>query len=204
MKVSHKLGIFAALIVAGIVLFCFLWLDNVAIQIGLLAINITIMLIRLGLKKFLSEMILLLPFLLSLALIYGILAGFQIGYPAAYWLNFGITRSALLLSSMFFMQFMLAWISIEEIQELPLNINTLKYIILGNLLYKEAVSAFANIELYMRMIPSEQYGKRNYISKLRSKLSCLLALLAYIISLAALKGEMIDNRIYNCSQGDLK
>ncbi len=168
----------------------------------MLAINLAVLLFRLGYRKFISEILLLLPFLFSLALIYGVLAGFQIGYSSQYWLQFGITRSALLISSMFFMQFMLSWISIGEIQELPLKIGTLKYIILGNLLYKEAVSSFAQIELFMQMIPTEQRNKRGYISSLRFKLGCLLALLAYIISLASQKGEMIDNRISNCYQGD--
>lgn len=204
MKIQHKLCIFAVITLAGIVLCCFLYLDSIPLQTGLLLLTAALLLFRLGLRKLMNELLLLSPFLIMVVIIYGIFAVYEIGHPASYWIAFGITRSALLVSSLFYMQLMLSWIRIEEIQELPLKIDTMKYLILGNLLYKEAVTSFHDLELYMQLMPSEQLVKRNYLNRLQFKLGCLLALLGYIISLATQKGEMIDEHITHCYQGDNK
>ena len=204
MKIQTKLSLFAALTLISIVLFCFIWLESVPIQLGLLLGNTLLMLIRFGGKKLFSEMLLLTPFLLMVTLIYGIFAFFRIAYPAGYWIAFGLTRSALIVSSMFYMQLLLSFVSMEEIQELPLKIGTMKYIILGNLLYKEALGSFAEIGLYMELMPSEQLLKRSFYNKIRFQLGCLLALLGYILSLATLKGKKIDEHIAHCHQGDTK
>jgi len=190
------LSLFALLIF--IVLFCFVWLESVLHQaVGLCAVLVLAACVF-GAKKLLHELRNLSLFILFLVVIYGLFALLQIGEGTAYWLHYGITRSSLLINTLLFMQIVVTRIKIDDILDFPLDIHKLKYIILGKLLFIEASGSYAQLCVFMKLIPTQQQRNRNVLWRLRSSLAVLLALLSFTIHEATLKGEMIDERIRCC------
>jgi len=181
-----------------VVLFCFLWLDSVYFQLGLLGVLLTTVLTILPWQGIVRELRILIPLLVSLFIVYCIFAIFQIGNSSAYWIRFGITRSSLLISSMLFMRIFFHWLTMDDILNLPFSISVIKYLILGQLLYEVAVDSYNEIMQLMDLFPGDQFKKKNFKATVNKRITSLLALMAYTMSLASEKGERIDEVISHC------
>ena len=207
MKASLKiwLPLLAILIYLGL---CgVLWLEHLGLQIVCLAVTSLLMLIRFGFKRWIRVIIALLPFLLTLMLVYlafsllGIKPLKSSSSASSYWISYGSVRALILLSSLFFIQISYSFTSFSDLMALPVGINTKKYFILGKTLYHTAFSSYSKLSLHISLIPSHQAAPKSWREQFRLKLTYLLALLYLIIRESKIKGELIDNRILHCHDG---
>lgn len=193
-----KLIIALAVALTALVLFCFVWLDSVMLQLSFLGMLSLTVLVIFPIKRILTELRLLIPLLVSLFSVYFIFAVFHIGNSSDYWIRFGITRSSLLISSMLFMRIFFHWLTMDDILALPFSISVIKYIILGQLLYEVAVDSYPEIMHLMDFFPGDQFRRKKLKNRIHKSISSLLALMAHTMSLAAEKGERIDELIAHC------
>ncbi len=204
MKPVYRIALSLVILLAFIVLFCFVWLENSAYQVIGLCLVTCYSVFFFGVRKLLRELRILAPFMLFLVAIYGMFALLNIGEGTAYWLHYGITRSALLVSTLLFMQIIIAQIDIDDILNFPLHISKLKYLILGKLLFMEISGSYSQLCVFMQFIPTQQCEKRNLLGRVRKSITVLLALLIFTIREATEKGEMIDARISHCYNARVK
>lgn len=198
MNPLYRLYLSFILLTAFITMFCVVWLENWHIQIIGLGLALVTASVVFNPRRLLKELKLLLPLILLLALVYGIFAFFEIGFSSTYWLHYGLSRTALLLNTLLFMQILISRIKLDDFLYLPWNINKLKYIILGKLLYNISISAYEELSCFNELIPSEQEPNPHIKKRIKSRLITLLALISLIIGEATRKGERIDACIINC------
>lgn len=198
MKLVYRLYFSLAILLLFCYFFCYWWLESWSAQLIALTVILLAAGFSMGIRKLTKELWLLLPFIAMLAAIYGFLAIFAWGYSRAYWIQYGLTRSSLLISSLLLMQILISRIKLNEFLFLPWKIQKLKYIILGKLLYSLSVNSYPELCQLTELIPSEQELKPNLRKRIRSKLITLLALISLIIGEATRKGEMIDACILHC------
>lgn len=180
------------------VLFCIVWLDSVLIQgIGFtftLALAIILFKPKRMWKLFLSFF----PFFIMLTAIYLLLGVWGLGQSKEYWFHYGLTRTILLANSLLIMQIALRFVNVDALLDLPLNIHTMKYFILGKHLFEAASKTYSELCVYSEFMPLNQIQTPSFQKRLKIKLVQILALVSFVISEATLKGEMIDERIRHC------
>ncbi|HRX76251.1 MAG: hypothetical protein LHW46_01875 [Candidatus Cloacimonetes bacterium] len=197
-----KLIVLSLLFVAYNLLFGILWLSNWQLQLLAMLIIGALSLIFVGWQKCLKQFRLLLPFVGTLVLIYGIFIIFDISpgedTALSYWLAYGLPRILLLISSIYLLRFFISFMRIEDFYDSGISIHLLKYLILGRILYQAAFESYPLIKAWQSLIPSEQLLAKGFRQRFRSALTASLALALYVLEEAVMKGEMIDNRIANC------
>lgn len=204
MKALFKLCILTIAFLIFFVMVGIVWLMRLEIQLLVFGLTSLLLILRRGAQAYLRELCLLLPFILSLAVVYLIFAllGFKpagaTGTALEYWINYGGVRVLVLLSVIFTLQLLSSLISWHDILRLPLSISKLKYLILGKSLYEMAFSSFAGITRHLSLIPGNQIRPKSLKSKFQLRLAYLLALLYIVLSESERKGELIDNRIKHC------
>lgn len=180
------------------VLFCIVWLDNVLIQaLTLLAVLLSTAL-RFSIYGLWKKIISISPILVFLCLIYALLGIWGFGKPPSYWFHYGITRTLILTSSLLYMQIAISWLNPEDFLDSTLSIQSLKYLILGKHLYNKSISAYRDLCVFSTYMPSNQVRNKTWKELFINRLAVVLALIAYVLNEATLKGEMIDERIRLC------
>ncbi len=208
MRAFLKIGLPLLLILVYLTLFGVIWLDRLNLQIGALAMSSLFMILRFGPQRWLKEVLALLPFLLTLMLVYLLFSLLDLkpprssGSASAYWLSYGSVRALILLSSLFVIQLSYSFSSFSDLLALPLSIHSKKYFILGKALYHTAFSSYSRLSLHISLIPTHQAAPKSWIQEFRLKLIYLLALLYLILRESRIKGELIDNRIRHCHGSD--
>lgn len=204
MKPLIKVTLIIGSLIVLFVLVGIVWLNQLTIQLGFLLLVVMILAIQKGIRHLLRSLFVLLPFLLSLAVMYVLFAiiGFNPGSDrisaASYWFAYGSVRMLVLINMvlMFEAGFHIAqW---KDVLQLPLGINKLKYLLLGRILFRSAFSSQTKLETYLDYIPSNQLKLSYWNRAVRLRLTNLLAIIYIVIMEAELKGELIDNRIKHC------
>ena len=204
MKPLIKVTLIIGSLIVLFVLVGIVWLNHLTIQLGFLLLVVMILAIQKGIRHLLRSLFVLLPFLLSLAVMYVLFAivGFNPGSDrisaASYWFAYGSVRMLVLINMvlMFEAGFHIAqW---KDVLQLPLGINKLKYLLLGRILFRSAFSSQTKLETYLDYIPSNQLTLSYWNRAVRLRLTNLLAIIYIVIMEAELKGELIDNRIKHC------
>jgi hypothetical protein len=204
MKPLIKVTLIIGSLIVLFVLVGIVWLNQLTIQLGFLLLVVMILAIQKGIRHLLRSLFVLLPFLLSLAVMYVLFAivGFNPGSDrisaASYWFAYGSVRMLVLINMvlMFEAGFHIAqW---KDVLQLPLGINKLKYLLLGRILFRSAFSSQTKLETYLDYIPSNQLTLSYWNRAVRLRLTNLLAIIYIVIMEAEMKGELIDNRIKHC------
>jgi len=204
MKPLIKVTLIIGSLIVLFVLVGIVWLNQLTIQLGFLLLVVMILAIQKGIRHLLRSLFVLLPFLLSLAVMYVLFAivGFNPGSDrmsaASYWFAYGSVRMLVLINMvlMFEAGFHIAqW---KDVLQLPLGINKLKFLLLGRILFRSAFSSQTKLETYLDYIPSNQLTLSYWNRAVRLRLTNLLAIIYIVIMEAELKGELIDNRIKHC------
>lgn len=205
MIIIFKLTVCLLFLLLFIVFPCIVWLDNLIIQITLCFLSCLVLSVRQGIKHLWRELRMLMPFVVTLMLIYGIF-GF-IGVKAQkeihssilhYWIIFGTNRALLLFSSILYIQILFSFVSIGDIINLPVGINKMKYLILGKSLFDYATKASVDIELHVSLIVVRKIKHSRLRQLINKKLAQILAMIFLVIEESKLGGEIIDNRIRHC------
>jgi hypothetical protein len=198
----YKLFLLSGLFVAYNLLFGILWLSNWKLQLSAMLIVVILSLILLSWQKILQQIKLLVPFVGTLILIYGIFIILNISPDnhdaLSYWLAYGLPRILLLISSLLLLRIFISFMRIEDFFDSGISIHYLKYLILGRILYQAAFESYPTIKQWQSLIPGEQLAEKGFRHRFRAALTASLALALYVMAEAARKGEMIDNRIINC------
>lgn len=77
----------------------------------------------------------------------------------------------------------------------------MKYVILGKILFANALNSYESIAFHQSLIPTQQETKPALAHRLKVRLSAVLALLLTLSRESRLRGEQIDNRIALCHCG---
>ncbi|MDD4224339.1 MAG: ECF transporter S component [Candidatus Cloacimonetes bacterium] len=207
MPAPLKLALALALLIAILVLVLGVYMNVLAVQLSCFAALSLLLLILRGVKSWLSGYRMMLPFLISLILVYVLFGILRIrtqeGEPGSviHWLDFGLKRIMLFANSVLAFQLFFQLVSFDDLLRLPLKIDTLKYVILGKILYANALNSYEDISFHQRLIPGEQREKPGLLHRFRVRLSAVLALLLTLSRESRLRGEQIDNRIASCHAG---
>lgn len=207
MSTILKLTTSFTLLIAILVLVLGVFMNNVAVQLFCFAGLSLILLLLRGFKKWLSSYRVMLPFLISLTLVYLIFGILKIrtldgeAGSVLHWLDFGLKRILLFVNSVLAFQLFFQLISFADLLRLPLRIGTLKYVVLGKILFANAFNSYEDIAFHQSLIPSEQVGKPSLGHRFRVRLSAVLALLLTLSRESRVRGEQIDNRIILCHGG---
>ncbi len=210
MSTALKLGLALTLLLAILVLALGFYMNVLAVQMACFAALSLLLLGLKGVKRWTAGYRMMLPFLVSLTLVYllfGILkVRTQEGEPGTVlqWLEFGLKRILLFANSVLAFQLFFALVSFDDLLRLPLKIGTLKYVILGKILFANAFNSYAEIKFHHSLIPSEQTAKPALAQRFRVRLAAVLALLLALSRESKLRGEQIDNRIACCHSGKSK
>ncbi|MCB5223545.1 MAG: ECF transporter S component [Candidatus Cloacimonadaceae bacterium] len=207
MSSQIKLSLSLLLLLTILALALVVFMDSLVIQLAFFgALTLSLLALR-GFKRWLSSHRLILPFLISLSLVYllfGILRiNTQDGNPGsiAYWLQFGLGRVLLFVNSVLAFQLFFSLISFDELLNLPLKIGLMKYVILGKILFSNAFNSFGDITFHQSLIPSQQRLKQSFPQRFKARLSAVLALLLTLSRESRVQGSQIDNRITACHRG---
>lgn len=199
-----KLALSLALLIAILALVLGVFMNNLAVQlICFVALSLALF-FRRGLKRWLAGYRLMLPFLISLTLVYVLFGVFRVstqeGDPGSvgYWLDFGLKRILLFANSVLSFQLFFSLVSFDDLLRLPLKIGALKYVVLGKILFANAFNSYDEITFHQSLIPTQQKGKPSLAARFRVRLSSVLALLLTLSRESRLRGEQIDNRIACC------
>lgn len=207
MKSIFKLSAFVLLISVFIYESGFLYIDNLYFHISCLAVMLLACLVRFGIKKLTLEIKLFLPFIVTMLAIYmlmGILGikftdnRFKTDIVFLYWLHYGISRSVLFINTLFVLQLLLSYISMNDIITLPMKISGKRYLILGRALFIHSVKYVEELEFHLRLLPEYQKKRLSFVQWFRFKLQLSLAIIVMLLRESKLKGELIDNRIMHC------
>ncbi len=206
MSPSIKL-IFAFLqLVACLVIVLFFFMENLAVQLAFVFLLSVLLLLSKGGKRWLAGLRLMLPFLVSLIIVYSLFGLFRLHTPEGepgsfqFWLEFGSIRILLFVNSVLAFQLFFSIVGFNDLLHLPLKIGTMKYVILGKMLSNTAINSYQEITFHQSLIPSEQYEKLPFSHRFKARLSSVLALMLSLITEASHKGQYIDNRIIHCHQ----
>ena len=109
----------------------------------------------------------MLPFLISLSLVYLLFGLLKVRTQEAgvgsvlYWLEFGLKRILLFANSVLAFQLFFSWFGFDDLLHLPLKISTMKYVILGKILFANAFNSYSDIRFH-RASSSEQTAKPDW------------------------------------------
>ena len=204
MKPLIKVTLIIGSLIVLFVLVGIVWLNHLTIQLGFLLLVVMILAIQKGIRHLLRSLFVLLPFLLSLAVMYVLFAiiGFNPGSDrmsaASYWFAYGSVRMLVLINMVLMFEICFHILRWKDVLQLPLGINKLKYLLLGRILFRSAFSSQTKLETYLDYIPSNQLKLSYWNRAVRLRLTNLLAIIYIVIMEAELKGELIDNRIKHC------
>lgn len=185
-----------------IILILFIWIvsirfiDSLTWQLMFLFILLAASVIRFDFAKFKAELKLIMPFLLTMFVVY-LLIGL-IGMKLKFWLTYGLLRGLNFLNTMLFIQLLLSYISINDIIALPVKIEVKKHFILGRALFCFALLHLGNLELHLKLMPEYQKPKLSLKQWFNLKLQQSFAIINMLLRESKLKGELIDNRIRHC------
>ena len=185
-----------------IILILFIWIVSFRLmeilpwQMAFLFILLSAGLLRFSFRKWIDEIKLILPFIITMLLVY-VLIG-VITTKLHFWLHYGLLRSINFVNTMFFIQIILSYISINDIISLPLNINAKKHLILGRALFSHALLQIGNIEFHLRLMPEFQKPRLSVRLWFSLRLQQSFAIICMLLRESKLKGELIDNRINFC------
>ncbi|HQC46509.1 MAG TPA: ECF transporter S component [Candidatus Syntrophosphaera sp.] len=199
-----KLGLALTLLIAVLALVLGLYMNVLAAQAICFATLTLMLLVSKGSKRWAAGLRLMLPFLISLSLVY-LLFGLlkvrtqegEVG-SVLYWLEFGLKRILLFANSVLAFQLFFSWFGFDDLLHLPLKISTMKYVILGKILFANAFNSNSDIRFHQSLIPSEQTAKPRLAHRFRVRLSSVLALLLTLSRESRLRGQQIDNRLACC------
>ncbi len=198
----------ALLLLTGIlVLVLGVYMNSLSVQLVCFAALSLALLVMRGFRRWLAAYRVMLPFLLSLALVYLLFGLLKIrtqeGEPGSmlHWLEFGLGRVLLFVNSVLAFQLFFSLVTFDDLLRLPLKIGLLKYVILGKILFANALNSYPDIAFHHSLIPTEQIGKPNLAKRFRVRLAAVLALLLTLSRESRLRGEQIDNRIVACHGG---
>lgn len=206
MKSIVKLILLILILAGFIFLTSYVFIDFLLMQIVFLCISLLISSITLPLKNILSEIKLMFPFVTTMMLIYLLLGiiGFRINQDIPqtqllrFWIHYGLCRTMLLMSNMFFIQFIISLFSINDVFSLPMSIYKKKYLLLGRALFVYAVKNLTELESHLRLMPEYQTKKMTFKKWFFFKLQITMALIIMVLRESQIKGELIDNRIKHC------
>lgn len=185
-----------------IILALFIWIvsfrlmESLPWQFAFLLVLIAAGMLRFSFRKWLNELKLILPFIFTMFIVY-VLIGL-ITAKLRYWLIYGLLRSMNFVNTMFFIQLVLSYISINDIINLPLSINAKKHLILGRALFSHALMQIGNIEFHLRLLPEFQEPRLSLRKWFALRLQQSFAIICMLLRESKLKGELIDNRILHC------
>ncbi len=179
---------------------CYKYLDYIEVQAGFLVFAGLLKIFRTSLRRFWNELKLFAAFVMLMGLFYIIFGLLELnGQPLHYWLIFGVNRILLFVSSMLISGFLLSFITMEDIIRLPVRIEWLKYLILGNALFQSAQRAMDRLGFFVEMFPEYQTQAGSRLRRnFHKNLTTVLALVFFIIRESEVQGELIDNRIRHC------
>ncbi len=207
MKTVLKIIAVLLIVILFIIFPCILWLDKTLAQSSLFILISFVFLVRLGAEKYVSEFKLLIPFVSILFVVYLVFG--LVGFRASsihtgvftildYWIFFALSRIFLLLSTVFLIQILFSYFTVQDILKLPIGIHHLKVVILGRTLYLLALDSLQNLELHIASVPTNQSQTSKLKLFLHKKLALILALLFMVVKESQIGGELIDNRIRHC------
>ncbi|MDD2227975.1 MAG: hypothetical protein PHY48_01025 [Candidatus Cloacimonetes bacterium] len=204
MKPLLKVPLVIGSLIALFVLVGIIWLNQLALQLGFLVLVAMILAIQKGIRHLLKSILVLLPFLITLAVMYVLFA--LIGFnptptkisAASYWFAYGSVRMMVLLNMVLMFEIGFHVLKWKDVLQLPLGINKLKYLLLGRILFRSAFSSQTKLETYLDYVPSNQLKLSYWNRVVRLRLTNLLAIIYIVIMESELKGELIDNRIKHC------
>ncbi len=185
---------------------CILWLDSLWNQTIVFVLISVMFILILSVKKYYYELKMLLPFvtiLMVLYLVFGLIgfAGSKTSLgmsPIEYWMLFALNRIILLFSTVYMIQVLISFCSVDDIIHLPLGMHRIKYFLLGKFLYCYAMRNITEIGFHIESIPSNQYTHKSIRGYMNKKLATILGLLILVMEEAEVEGELIDNRIRHC------
>lgn len=181
-------------------------INNLPVQLLVLLLVLLLCSIRFRFKKVLNEIRLMLPFITFMLLIYAILGivGFSFAgnmlsdSRVVSALVFGAIRCVLFVSTMLFFQFILSFVSMQNILNLPYGMRFKKSMILGRALFIHSLRYLEEMEDFLKLMPEYQKHRLSFRQWYRLKLQLTLALIFMLLRESYLKGELIDNRIRHC------
>jgi hypothetical protein len=206
MNVIQKFILILFSLILFIVFMCFIYMDLWWLQLAFAILVIGASTGKFGWGKVYAELKLFFPFVLTMMLVYfglGIL-----GFPSAndfthpsavtYWLSYGALRSIIFANTMFFVSYLLAFITLQDIIGLPMPIQYKKVLILGRALFLSITGSLTELELHLRLIPDYQFRRLPLKLWFRLKLQLSMSIIILLIRDSHYQGEMIDNRIKHC------
>lgn len=178
-----------------------IWLQRLDFQVIALGIVFAMCLVRIGALKTWKQIKLILPFALSMAVVYTALILLKVApkgqNAGAYWLHYGGSRMMLLVSSLLVFRFCISLLSYQGLMLASSNIHWQKYLILGKILYYASFRSLPKIRYWHSLIPSAQIQPKGIKIRFQRALALSLALSLHIMEQARQKGNLIDNRIQN-------
>lgn len=201
-----KISVLLFLICLFIYVTSYLCLDNTTYQVMFLFISLILCIIKLSVRSVLSELKLLIPFIITMMFIYLILglAGFKIGQDIKdgnvilFWIQYGANKTLLFISTVIFIQYILSFVRMSDIISLPLSISKKRYLLLGRALFTIAVKSISEIEFHLKLIPEFQKSRLTLKQWFRFKLQLTMALILMILRESEVRGNLIDNRVRHC------
>ena len=104
---------------------------------------------------------------------------------------------------MFFIQFLLSFFQTNDILALPMSINAKKHFILGRALFLHTIKHLDDLEFHLRLFPEYQQKRLNLKQWFNLKLQLTFGVITMILRESKLRGELIDNRIRHCYNGEV-
>ncbi len=167
---------------------------------GFIALAI-LFILRCSLREFRDHLILFFGFAMTMLLVYLVFGLLKIqDRTLTYWLHIGAGRVLLFLNTMLAFGFLLSFLGLEDILSLPLPPERLKYLILGEILYRAAIRVMPRMRFYVSLFPEFQTGKRGVRREFRAQLITVLGLICFVLREAEIRGEMLDNRLRHCGR----
>ncbi len=204
-----KLALALLLLIAVLAMVLGVFMNNLAVQLGsFAALSLTLLAVK-GRQRWFSAYRLMLPFLISLSLVYLLFGVLRVRTPEgepgsiSRWLELGLPRILLFANSVLAFQLFFALVGFDDLLRLPLRIGVLKYLILGKILFANAFNAYDQIIWHQSLIPSEQGVKLSLAHRFRVRLAAVLALLLFLLRESRIRGGQIDNRIACCHGGKI-
>lgn len=212
MKNLLKITLVVFILIAYVYISGFAYADELVIQILMVAIVLLLSMLRFKRQRFINELRLILPFIATMLIVY-ILLGLVRFNPnnitaqnniLKFWFNYGLCRAILFSGTVFFFQYILSYITMNDIISLPLSVYHKRYLILGRSLFFHSVNNIGNLELHIKLMPEYQKKRLTIKQWFYIKLQLTMSLIIMVLRESRIKGELIDNRIRHCFVKDYK
>lgn len=212
MKNLLKITLVVFILIAYVYISGFAYADELVIQILMVAIVLLLSMLRFKRQRFINELRLILPFIATMLIVY-ILLGLVRFNPnnitaqnniLKFWFNYGLCRAILFSGTVFFFQYILSYITMNDIISLPLSVYHKRYLILGRSLFIHSVNNIGNLELHIKLMPEYQKKRLTIKQWFYIKLQLTMSLIIMVLRESRIKGELIDNRIRHCFVKDYK